>query len=81
MNNTRKKYLWKIASKILLCGTFIRTDLIKFQYHSFILDAIDTKLYKPEQTKLKKKIPKYICTVKFGNKALELMQLTQIFNL
>ena len=80
MNNTRKKYLWKIASEILLCGTFIRTDLIKFQYHSFILDAVGTKLCKPEQTKLKK-IPKYICTVKFDNKALEFMQLTQIFNL
>ena len=54
-NNTRKKYLYKIASEILLNGPFIGTDLIKFQYYSFILDTIDTKLYKPEQTRLNKK--------------------------
>ena len=39
-----------------------------------MLGTIDTKLYKPEQTKLKK-IRKYTCTVKFDNKALELLQL------
>ena len=32
-------------------------------------------------TKLKKKIPKDTCTVKFDNKALELIHLPQIFNL
>ena len=52
LNNTRKKYLQKIAFKILLNGPFIRTDLIKYQYYLFILD---TKPYKPEQTKEKKK--------------------------
>ena len=34
------------------------TGLVKFQYNLFILDTFDTKLYKSEQTKLKKKIPK-----------------------
>ena len=40
LNNTRQK--------------FIRTNLIKFQYHSFILDTIDTKLYKTYQAKQNK---------------------------
>ena len=65
MNNTRKKYIKKIASEILLNGPFRRTDLITFQYYSFILDTIDSKLYKPEHTKPKKKTPEYTCTTKF----------------
>ena len=54
LNNTRKKYLLKIVFEILLNGPFVRTGLIKFQYYLFIHDTTDTKLYKPEQTKLKK---------------------------
>ena len=66
------------------------THLIKFQYYSLILDTIDTKLSKPEQTKQEKtkqkkkrkeKKTKHTCTIKFDNKALELIQLPQIFNL
>ena len=33
---------------------FIRTNLIKFQYYSFILDTIDTNLYKTYQAKQNK---------------------------
>lgn len=51
LKNARKKYLKKVASEILLNETFIRADLIAFQDFLFILDSIDTKLYKPEQTK------------------------------
>ena len=75
LSNTRKKYLAKIAFEILLNGPFIRTDLNKFQYYSFILNTIDTTLYKPEQTKQEKQIPKYTCSVKSDNKALELIRL------
>lgn len=46
-----------------------------------ILETIDTKLYKPEQIKPMKKIPKYTCTLIFNNKALDLIWLLQIFNL
>ena len=81
LNHTRRKYFTKIAFEIILNVPFIRIDLTKFQYYSFILDTIDTKLYKPEQTKQKKQIPKYSCTVKFDNKASELIRLAQIFNL
>ena len=34
-----------------------------FQYYSLILDTTDTNIYKAGQIKLKKNIPKYICTV------------------
>ena len=71
----------KDASEILLNGSFKRIDVTKLQYYSFILDTIDTKLYKPEQTKQKKKIHTYTLTVKFDTKALELIQLPPIFNL
>ena len=54
-SNTRKKFLKKTASEILVNEPFINTDLIKFQHYSLILDTIDTKLYKSENTKQKKK--------------------------
>ena len=59
MNNTRKKYLTRIVFEILLNRPFIRTDLIKFQYYSFMFDTIDIKFYKSEQTKQKKELPKH----------------------
>ena len=43
-------------------------------------DTIDTKFYKPQQSKIKKKRSKYTCTVKFDNKVLELMRFPRIFN-
>ena len=55
LNNTRNTYLKIIASETLLKGSIIRTDLIKFQYYLFVLHIPDTKLYKSEQTKEKKK--------------------------
>ena len=54
LNNTRKKYLTRIAFEILLNRPFIRTDLTKFQYHSFIFNTIDTKLYELKQNKRSK---------------------------
>ena len=55
LNNARNTYLKIIVPEILLNGPIIRTDLIKFQYYLFLLHITDTKLYKPEQTKQKKK--------------------------
>ena len=68
------KCFW-ITSKTLLNGPFIRTDLIEFQYYSFILQTIDIKLYKPEQTKHKKGIINQTFWVKFVNKALKLKSM------
>ena len=58
---------------MLLDGSFIRADVIRFKYYLFILETIDTKLYKPEQTQPMKRMPKFTCRVKFYNKALELI--------
>ena len=55
LNDLGKKDRKKIDPEILLNGPFIRNDLIKFQYHPFIFDTIDTILYKPEQKKRKKR--------------------------
>ena len=58
LNDTRKNYLKKIASEILL-GLTLGLTSSKFPYYSLILDTTDTNLYKSEQsnkqTKLKKK--------------------------
>ena len=48
--------------------------------YSFIIDTIDIKLYKPEQTKQKTSISNYTCAVKLDNKALQLIGLPLIFN-
>lgn len=89
MHSVICKYFWTTLKRnsskhrfwILLNGVFIRTDRIKFQYYWFILTAIDTKLYKLEQTKQKKKTLKYICAIKIDNKALKIILLPQISNL
>ena len=78
---TQERNILKIASEILLNRPLIRIDPIKFQYYSFIIDTIDTKLRKPEQTKQKKRIPNYTCTLKFGNRALKDIGLPLIFDL
>ena len=54
LKNARKKYLKEAASEIMLNETSVMTDLMTFQYFLFILDTIDTKLYKHEQIKQKK---------------------------
>ena len=65
----------------MLKGRFIGTVLTGFQYYFFILDFIDTKLYKHEQTTQNKKLPKYSCRVNLDNNGLELIQLSCIFSL
>ena len=49
------------------------------KYYLYVLDIIDTKLYKVPK-EIKKIRPKYICTVNFDNKAIEAIRLSQIFN-
>ena len=49
-------------------------------FFQYILDIIDTKLYKPVEN-YKKPTPKYLCTVNFCNKAVECIRLSSIFNL
>ena len=49
--------------------------------YSFILDIIDTKLYVFKTATIKKRSPtKYFLPINFGNKALELIKISQILN-
>ena len=48
------------------------------QWYLFILDIIDTKLYRPPTVKEKKKAPKNICVLSFVNKGLEEINLSKI---
>ena len=45
LNRIKKKLLKKIASEILQKSTLINFDIASEQYHLFILDVLDTKLY------------------------------------
>ena len=71
----RKKVLKKIATSIILQS--IDIEARKKQYYDFILDIIDTKLFKTYKSKTKF-IPKYICTVEFDNKTVESIRLSKI---
>ena len=48
------------------------------QWYLFILDIMDTKLYKPPTVKEKKKAPKNICVLPFVNIGLEKINLSKI---
>ena len=75
-----KKYLKIIASEILVNGPFIRIDLRKSQYYcSYLTLLILNSINLNKQNW--KEILRYTITVKFGNKAVELIRLPQIFNL
>ena len=52
-------------------------------YHSFsfILDAIDKKLYSSKSATVSKKpVPKYITPIIFDNKAVQLIRISRIVN-
>ena len=77
LNNTKKKVLKEIAFHIM------ERDLYNFyesreQWYSYILDSIETKLYKP-LVKVIRKAPKHVCSVRFVNKGLDDIHLSKIF--
>ena len=80
LNMTRKKVLKQIASFIL--DNPPPENNRNIHIHAYILDMIDTKLYKPLglNTNHKKLPPKNICTVRFDNKGMEHIRLSKIIN-
>ena len=70
LNNMKKKAPKLIATEILNKGNFIKPENRERQFYNLIIEIIDTKLYKPKQTK-RKKTPKQIGAIRFDNKALE----------
>jgi len=79
LNRLKKKTLKNIASEILTKIALIDYNPFSEQYFLYILDVIDTKLYKPVKH-VKKQAPKHICTVYFDNKAVESIHLSNIMN-
>ena len=51
----------------------------RFQIYHYVLDIIDTKLFKPTIPVQKKKAPKNVVTIRFVNKGLDNIHVSKIF--
>ena len=78
LDTTKKKVLKEIAFCILENGW--NYDDKDKQWFSYILDIIDTKIYKEKKKTTDKISAKYICKLKFVNKGLESINLSKILN-
>ena len=77
LNDTKKKVLKDIAFHILERDVYTFYDN-RFQWYHYILDIIDTKFLKtPVETK--KVRPKNVVTIKFVNKGLDDIHISNIF--
>ena len=79
LNKTKKNILKRIASKIINKESPCQISDENEQFHQFILDIIDTKLYKP-QVKVEKKPPENVLSIYFHNKGLEDIRLPRILH-
>ena len=79
LNNTKKRILKEITFHIMERSVYI-FDEIHEQCYLYILDTIETNLYK-EPVKKEKHIRKNVCTIRFVNKGIDEIKVSQIFNL
>ena len=80
LNLTKKKVLKEIAFHIMERDSdFITFYDNRFQIYHYILDIIDTKLYKPPTPIHKKKAPKNVVPIRFVNKGLDDIHVPKIF--
>ena len=79
LNKSKKKTLKQIAGEILHNNNKFDFDYKNEQYYLYILDIIDTKIFKPKAHP-NKAAPKHICTVNFDNKGVETIKLPKILN-
>ena len=80
LDKTKKKVLKEIAFHILNRSGF-EFHPEREQWYLFVLDIIDTKLLKDQPILPKKKAPENICTVKFVNKGMEHLKLSELMSL
>ena len=80
LDKTKKKVLKEIAYHILQRSTYTFHPQ-REQWYLYILDIIDTKLFKEEPIAEKKKAPENICTMKFVNKGIEHINISEILRL
>ena len=80
LNITKKKLLKEIAFHIMERDsdsfTFYQNG---FQIYYYVLDIIDTKLFKRSTPVQKKKAPKNVVTIRFVNKGLDHIHVSKIF--
>ena len=77
--NRLNRFLLKDIAAEILKPTQFATDLNKEQLFLFVLDIIDTKLYKTTPVK-QKNHPKNVCVIPFVNKGIDLIHLPSIFH-
>ena len=80
LDKIKKKVLKEIAYSILQRSQYTFYPE-RAQWYLYILDIIDTKLYKETSRPPKKKRPDNILTLKFVNKGMEHINLSRIINL
>ena len=77
LNRAKKKVLKNIAFYILN-----RTNYTFYpereQWYLYILDTINTKLFKPASTPPKKSAPENVCIIRFINKGMEEIKISEI---
>ena len=78
LNKLKKKLLKNIAAHIMQNTNSLNTSSQLEHCNAYILDIIDTKLYKPNVASNKKSPSKFRCTVGFHNKAIEFIRLSSI---
>ena len=73
-----KKLLKKIAQNIINTTFPCVADPGNYQAHCYILDIIDTKIFKPSYKSKSKLPPENLCIVQFNSKAIEMIRLPSI---
>ena len=79
LNQIKKKELKGIASTIMLQPELLYKITTLHQCYEYILDIIDTKLFKVPIEKVKN-IPRNVCVVYYENKGLDDINLSKILN-
>ena len=79
LNLVQKKVLKEIAFQIMENDSLPLFET-RFQVYHYILDIIDTKLLKPENSPIKRKAPKNVVTIRFVNKGLDDIHVSKIFS-
>ena len=80
LNKAKKRVLKEIAYTILQKSDDYTFYPEREQWYLYILDIIDTKLYKVQPSSPKKKTPENILILKFINKGMEHINLSKILN-
>ena len=77
--NTAKKKVLKEIAFYTLNRTVYTFHAEREQWYLYILDIINTKLLKPTPISASKSAPENVCTIRFINKGMEEIKISEIF--